>query len=314
MESASFAGAGLRHLHGQDLIAVKAQIVDAQHAMAALQIADNAPMVDHAPIVRAGDIQVADVARAVGEIRGCEDDLALGGDGQRIAGMAGAGAVGAVGPVAFRPDEVIHAVSLEHAGAFHIALRGDLPEAAAILKGNEAVHGFIHDGDIAVAPAAVVEIDGAVVILEQMRVDGLRAVDESIHQRFARVTDEGAGGVIRYGDFQTADLVVILNVVAGEDEVVFAAFFDDGRRPHRLMDIGIAGHIDDVFVLFPVNQIFGGKGVQVHLILVGGEGLCDIDPVAALIKTGLRVGVPAARDGVHVFPPLFMGMDMAEWN
>ena len=76
--------------------------------------------------------------------------------------MAGADVIGAIGPAAFRPHKVIHAVSLEHTGAFHIALGRDGFEEAAIGMGDEAVHGLIHDGYVAMAPAAVIEIDGAV--------------------------------------------------------------------------------------------------------------------------------------------------------
>ena len=149
------------------------------------------------------------------------------------------------------------------------------------------------------APAAVIEINRAVIVLEQMGIDGLRAVNEPIHQRFAGVIDKRACGIVGHSDLQTTDLVIALDVVAGEDQVVFTALFDDGGRPHSLMDIGIAGHIDDIFVLFPVHQIGGGKGVQIHLILVGGEGLGDVNPIAALVETGFRIGIPAVDDGIH---------------
>ena len=81
----------LRHLYRLHLIPVKAQLIDAQHAMPTLQIADDAPVVDHAPIVRAGDIDVADMPRAVRQIGGFKNHPALGRNSERVIGMAGTG-------------------------------------------------------------------------------------------------------------------------------------------------------------------------------------------------------------------------------
>ena len=149
------------------------QLIHAQHTVACFQVADDAPMIHDAPFVRAGDVDVPMMPRAVGQFAGFQNDLALGVDLQRTFRRTGADVVGAVDPVALRPHEVVHAVSFQHAGAFHITFRRDGLEDAAVCVRNETVHRVVHNGHIAVLPAAVVQVDGAVVILEKMRINGL---------------------------------------------------------------------------------------------------------------------------------------------
>ena len=160
-------------------------------------------------------------------------------------------------------------------------------------------HILPHDGDIAVLPPAPVEVDRAVVVLEQLRVNGLRMVHEAIDQRFAQQVDKRPCGRIGDGNLQAAILLVVLDVVAGEDEVVFAVSVDDGRRPHGTMDVGIPAHINDVGVLLPVNQIRGGERIQIHLLTIGGKGLGDVNVVPSVVEACFRIGLPAGDDRIH---------------
>jgi hypothetical protein len=91
-----------------------------------------------------------------------------------------------------------------------------------------------------VTPAAVDEIDGAVGVFEDVRVDRLRTVVELVDERFAQHVLERAFGPTRARDAESAGLLVILNVVGAEDQVVPAVLVQmvgahTARRAHEML-------------------------------------------------------------------------------
>ena len=91
------------------------------------------------------------------------------------------------GPAAFRPHEIIFAVSLEHERPLNVALRGDFFESCPIGKCFEAPKIIPKPGDVAVSPAAINQIVLAVRIAERKLIDRLRAIMEAVNQRFAQI-------------------------------------------------------------------------------------------------------------------------------
>lgn len=197
-------------------------------------------------------------------------------------------------PAAFRPHEIVAAVVQEHKRSFDVAFRGDFPENSAIGVGLKTGEIGFQPHDVAMPPAAVNHIVLPVLVLENELVNGLRAVVKLIEQGFAEVIGEGAVGLVgnRYAD--AAAFGVVLNIVGGEEEEILLAFLDDGRRPHGFMGPFDGGSVQKVWVFFPVNQVFGGKGIQKNLSFIyvrpGG-----VNPVAIVKNSPFGVGIPAGE-------------------
>lgn len=97
--------------------------------------------------------------------------------------------VSGVCPAAFGPHEVVLAVFFEHEGAFDVVFGGDFKEFAFGFD-----HVFFELDNVAMFPAAVVEIGLAVVIDEGVGVYGLGAVDIFFDEGFAEGIFEWSGG------------------------------------------------------------------------------------------------------------------------
>jgi hypothetical protein len=99
--------------------------------------------------------------------------------------------VRSLSPFSRGPHKIIFTAVLEDARTFHIVGRRDLLEYLSVGERNETVHFFVHDSDIAVSPTAVQKIDRTVIILEKVRVNGLR-----LCKKTERRKGNNIGGVI----------------------------------------------------------------------------------------------------------------------
>ena len=158
-----------------------------------------------------------------------------------------------------------------------------------------------------------------VVVAENELVDGLRAVDDAVDQRFAQRVFVRAARTVSHGDADAAVFVVVLDVVAAEEEVIFALVFEYRRRPHGIFYPfhGVGG--EDFRMFGPVHEVLRREGVHVGLDVVqlvdcraflGGVGRhflarCGIEvrkggenPVFLAEDGAFGVGVPARKDGI----------------
>ena len=97
------------------------------------------------------------------------------------------------GPAALGPHEVILAVLQQHEGSLHVARGSDLLEGAAVGEGDETGEVVLQPGDVAVPPAPVHDVVGAVTVLEDHLIDWLRAVVELVDERPSQVVLERPG-------------------------------------------------------------------------------------------------------------------------
>src|SRR5690606_29548582 len=108
--------------------------------MVPVLIGDRPSVVDHDPLVLPRTLDYGMVAGAGSDVArfGFQDgpDTSIGSGGSRRHGIGDL--VTPVGPVALGPHKIIDALAQEHKGPLDIALRGDLPEQAAVLPGDEA--------------------------------------------------------------------------------------------------------------------------------------------------------------------------------
>ena len=206
-------------------------------------------------------------------------------------------AIGSLCPIASGPHEIILFAALEYAGTLHVVGWRDLLEDLSVGERNESVHFLVHDGDIAMSPTTVNQIDRAVIVLEQMCVDGLSAVMEFVDEWLVHQRAERTDGRVGNGDLQSAHHGFVLDIARSEDVVVFSVLVDDGRRPDRAGRPRKTAHVDDVLVTFPMHEILRCEADLIFL-LVKGEGACRVDHVRSVVDPCLRIGVPAVINGV----------------
>src|SRR5687767_8770744 len=124
------------------------------------------------------------------------------------------------GPSSFRPHEVVLAVLQQHVRTLDVALGGDLFERSAVGERHEAAEVVLEAGDVAVPPAPVHDVPGAVAVLENELVDWLRTVVEAVDQRPLEEILEGSFRLARSGHADAPELTVALDVVGAEEHVV----------------------------------------------------------------------------------------------
>ncbi|MNC47914.1 hypothetical protein D3C75_970010 [compost metagenome] len=149
------------------------------------------------------------------------------------------------------------------------------------------------------SPAPVIEIDRAVIIFEQMGVDRLGAVNETVNQRLAEITPVWAFRGIRNGNLQSAGFPVLLDIVGGKHKVMPALVLNLGRRPHRSPDPGKILHPNNAVVFVPMDQVHRTESIQIHLLRIFRIRPGGINPVPALIGSCLRVRIPAGYNRVR---------------
>ena len=203
-------------------------------------------------------------------------------------------------PLSGGPEEEIPAIPLYHTWTFHIILRGDLQPELPVGKGQKAVHGFIHNHSNTMSPAAVIQVDRSVIVLKQMRVDGLCIVVNIPKQGMSQITLERTCRRIRDRNLQTARLVVAVDIVGRKYEVILAVSRNDRRCPNRTPNPRKIRHIDDIFMAFPIHHVLGRKRRQI-LLLRKCCRVGHIDPVSSLIESCLRICIMPLYDGVISF-------------
>lgn len=142
-------------------------------------------------------------------------------------------------------------------------------------------------------PASPEKIGRAVVVNEDVWVDGLAAKFDIGNQRFAEsISIRTSRAVGRHRD---ADSCAI---TGAEVHVVRAVSGCHGWRPRRAIgrpwDIR---KVEDAFVLGPGDQIRGREAVEVGLLIVIQRQRGE-DPVLAFEDTGIGIGIPAREDRV----------------
>ena len=199
-------------------------------------------------------------------------------------------------PAALRPHEVILAVADEHERPLDITFGRNLLEGLAVVEGDEPAQVVTQLGDIAVAPAAVIHVERAVLVLEYELVDGLRAVDDLADKGLAQIILERPCGVVRHGYAYAADLA-LMHVVRAEEEIILSILLYGGGGPQRTPQPLYARRVDDTLMLGPLHQILRREGVEEQLIVkwcrIGG-----IDPIGVAEDHTLWVGIAPLEYGV----------------
>ena len=175
-------------------------------------------------------------------------------------------AVARIAPVTFRPHEVVHPFALQHEGAFHIVLRGNFPVHRLARRGNHMRQVGRETNHVAVALAAVIQVDGAVVVAEHHGVDGLRTVLKGTDEWLAEQVFKRTIRLVAYSNTDaTGKGTGLLDVVRREKEIVLpvqgnSAGSPDGIR--RPSDVSNAQHL---WVPRPVQQVWRREGIQTRL-------------------------------------------------
>src|SRR5690606_15680528 len=217
--------------------------VQAYDPVVPILVRDWPSVIDHDPLVRSGSVDHGMVSGPCGDVAllGFQNgpDPGIGADRTLRHGIGHL--IASIGPVSFGPHEIIDALSLEHKGAFHIALWGDFPEEAPILPGDKARKVGIEPSQVAMAPAPVKEVVGA-PILEDELVYGLGIVVELGNQGFSKIVPKRTPGTIGHGQTDSPKMVDVvvgvveipagaLDVVGPEEQKVVIVLFYDGGGP-----------------------------------------------------------------------------------
>ena len=105
------------------------------------------------------------------------------------------------------------------------------------------------------SPATIIQIHRAVIIFEQMGINGLCIAINIIHQGPTQVPLERTCGRIGNCDLQAAGFFVGVDVIGCKNQIVFSVSFNNGWCPNRTPNPGKILHIHDIFMAFPVDQI-----------------------------------------------------------
>ena len=265
--------------------------------MISVPVIQRMAVVNDIPVICAGNVQNGVMSRAGAHIFIPLEDLldTLEGSHRIVRDGIGHTIIGS-GPAAFRPHEIVLAVPLEDHGAFHIFFGSDLFIETAVLEGEQACHLVIQANDIAVPPAAVVHIDLSVGVLINKLIYRLCAIDDMADQRFAQQIFIGAFRLIRRGDTDAADLA-FMDIIGRKEEIIFAVVLDHRGSPHGA---SCPFHFligEDLFMLCPVDQVFGRKAVEKSLFIerirIGG-----IDPVGVAIDDRFGIRVPTGKNRI----------------
>ena len=287
------------YFYGFDVaVGVEIQVIDAGDAVIAIGLAERAAVVDDVVVVGVGDMDEGVMAGARGDggvlLENFADALerTCWGVRDRISD----GVVG-TGPAAFGPHKIVFPIAGEHPWAFDIAFWGDLFEGGTIGEGFEAGEVGLEAGDITMPPTPIDHIVLIVLVFEDGHVDRLGSVMEFVDEGFSYIIFVRAFGLVCDGDADAADGAVILDIVGGEEEIVFPVLVGDRGRPHRAVSPADGGGVEDMRVLCPVDEVGGGEGVEEDLFVVF-IGVGGVDPIGVVEDRGFGVGVPAGEDWV----------------
>ena len=144
----------------------------------------------------------------------------------------------------------------------------------------------------------------AIVVDEDVLVNGLSTVVEVSDEGRTDGINVGALGLICHSDADTADQtlrdLVLEDIVGTKVQVVLAIAGDGGGSPHGLVrPFHVVGG-EDVGMLGPVDQVRRREGIHVSLLLIVVRVRRE-DPVLAVVVLIVGVGVPALDDGVAGF-------------
>ena len=286
-------------MNGTDM-AVRGELepVDADDAMVGIGLAERAAMVHDIVFVGAADMDDRVVPRAGSHGGILLEDLADALERPRgfIGHGIGHGIVGTA-PAPLRPHKIILPVAQHHIRTLYIVLWRDLFEGRSVGERNESFEIGAKLNDIAMAPAAVDHIVLAVFIFKDGLIDGLRAVMELADERFAEIVFIGSFRTIGDRNADASPGRIVLDVVGGEEEVVAAAFFCDGGRPHGAVRPADGGSVEDMGIFGPLYEIGRGEGVEEDLFIIFIR-IGRIDPIGRVEDSGFRVGVPAGEDRI----------------
>ena len=309
------------HFYGFDeAVCIELHAVDAGLAVPHGGRAQRAAVVDDVVFVPAGDPYHRVVAGSGGDFGVLLEDFADTFERpERGVGDGVGHAVIGTAPAAFAPHEIVFAAALEHKRSFDVVFRRYGLVRLAVVERHDAQQVVRQFDHVAMVPAAVIHVMRTVVVAENELVDGLCAVDDAVDQRFAQRILVRAARTVGHGDADAAVFVVVLDVVAAEEEVVFAFVFEYRRRPHGVLHPfhGVGG--EDFRMFGPVHEVLRREGVHVGLDVVqlvdcraflGGVGRhllarCGIEvrkgrenPVLLAEDGAFGVGVPARKDGI----------------
>ena len=265
--------------------------------MVHVRIAERPAVVDDVPLVLARDADHGVVPGTGGHPGILLQDLpdALEGPERRVCDGIGHAVVGS-SPASFAPHEVVFSLPLEHEGSFDVVLGGYLLAGFAVLEGNDAQQVGGQADHVAVSPASVVHVVLPVVAEDEL-VDGLRSVDDPVDERPSQRIPVGSFGPVGDGYADAARLVVVLDVVAAEEEVVLPVGMNRRGGPHRPSDPADLLRGDDPRVFRPADQVLRREGVEEGLFVVGRRPGGE-DPVFVAEDHPFGVGIPPLEERV----------------
>ncbi len=245
------------HDNGLDgAVFAKVEAVVGEAAVVAVHAAERVAVVDDVVDVGAGDGDDAVVARARGNGQVLLEDLVEALEGaDRVVGDAVRDSVVGAAPAALAPEEIVLALALEHLGPLDVVFRRNLLVLVAVGESADADHVLVDEGDVGVAVAAVVDVGLAVVVDEDVLVNGLSAVVVLADERLANGVQIRALGAVCDANANATIFVICLNVVGAKVEVVFAIARDGSGGPDSSLRPREAGRIQDVGVLSPVDEV-----------------------------------------------------------
>ena len=251
-------------------------------------------VIDDVIILRVRHMQDRMMTRTGSHRRVLLQDLvdALKGTERRIGNRIGHGVIRAR-PAPLAPHEIILAMLLEHKGPLHIAIRCHLLVDRSILKRYQPSEIGIQLHYVAMPPATVIHIIGAVVILEDKLVDGLRPIHNLVDQRFAQQILVGTLRTVAHRYTDATDLT-LMHIIRTEKQVILTLLANHSRCPHGSFCPFHLRRVNDVGVLRPSDQILGRETIEMSLLLIhiAPRG---IDPIGIVIDDALGIGIPTLK-------------------
>ena len=91
-----------------------------------------------------------------------------------------------------------------------------------------------------------------------------------------------------------------MDIVRGEDVIIFSVLFDNCRRPNGFLHPRKTGHVNNRFIFFPVLKIVGDKHIMVELLLIR-ETSRNVNIIFSVVNSCFRVGMPRLGNRVVKF-------------
>ena len=107
-------------------------------------------------------------------------------------------------PATFRPHKIIFSLALQHKRTFYVVFRSHFLIDGTILKRHDTQQIRSHLHHITMAPATIIHIILAIIILEHKLVDRLGTIHNFINQRFSQCILKRSCGIVGYSNTYSA--------------------------------------------------------------------------------------------------------------